>query len=364
MGVTQDPARQGPPLVIWGTGAMGGSIGGVLAREGRRVLFVDKDEDHLRAMRDRGLRITGPITGIHLKEVEAVHPDEVQGHFPTIYLCVKSHHTAGAMKQVAPHLMDRGAVVSVQNGLCEREIAEVVGVGRTVGAFVNFGADYLEPGVIHWGGRGAVVVGELDGRSTRRVTEIHRDLLVFEPEAVLTDNIFGYLWSKLAYASLLFATALTDAPIADVLNEEEFRPLLRALAREVVAVAVVRGVTLEAFDGFDPAAFHPGAPDEWAEDSLDDLVIFNRRSAKSHSGIWRDLAIRRRPTEVDAQLGPVVQLGREVRVMTPLLERLILQIRQIEWGKRTQSWRNLDELRTGGPDWEESPWELEDDLNL
>ncbi|NIR78397.1 MAG: ketopantoate reductase family protein, partial [Gemmatimonadetes bacterium] len=52
-----------------------------------------------------------------------------------------------------------GAVVSIQNGLCELEIAAAVGPGRTVGAFVNFGADVLEPGVIHWGGRGAVVVG-------------------------------------------------------------------------------------------------------------------------------------------------------------------------------------------------------------
>ncbi len=342
---------------------MGGTIGAVLASRGRRVLFVDRDEDHLKAMRERGLRITGPITGLHVP-AEVAHPEEVQGRFPMVYLCVKAQHTREAMEQVEPHLLDQGAVVSIQNGLCEREISEVVGAGRTIGAFVNFGADYVEPGVVHWGGRGTVAVGELDGRTTRRVVGVHDNLLHFEPDALLTENIFGYLWSKLAYAALLFATALTDAPIADVLNEPEYRPLLRALAREVVAVAVVRGVVLERFDGFDPAAFHPGAPDEWAEESLDDLVIFNRRSAKTHSGIWRDLAVRKRPTEVDAQLGPVVRLGRDVRVMTPLVERLILQIRQIEWGKRTQSWRNLEELRTGGPDWDSRPPELGEELNL
>ena len=63
-------------------------------------------------------------------------------------------------------------MVSAQNGLNELAIAEVVGAERTVGAFVNFGADYLEPGVIHYGGRGAVVVGEIDGRITPRVTAI------------------------------------------------------------------------------------------------------------------------------------------------------------------------------------------------
>ncbi|NIR78398.1 MAG: ketopantoate reductase family protein, partial [Gemmatimonadetes bacterium] len=85
------------------------------------------------------------------------------------------------------------------------------------------------------------------------------------PTRVLTDNIFGYLWGKLAYAALLFATALTDASIADVLAEERFRPSLIALAREVVEVAEARGVSLEGFDGFDPAAFRTDAPEGRAE---------------------------------------------------------------------------------------------------
>ena len=93
-------------------------------------------------------------------------------------------------------------------------------------------------------------------------------------------------------------------------------------------------------------------------------MTFNRRSAKTHSGIWRDLAVRRRPTEVDAQMGPMVRLGQEGGVPTPLTERLILQIHQIEWGKRTQSWRNLEELRSGGADWDREPPDLIDTLNL
>ncbi len=364
MGVTPNPppakgppggrssgSYPGPPLVIWGAGAMGGSIGGVLVREGERVLFVERDREHVRVMNQRGLRVTGPVAEFEV-EVQAAHPEEVQGRFPTIFLCVKAHHTREAMGQLTPHLAEQGCVVSIQNGLCELEIAEAVGPGRTVGAFVNFGADYLEPGVVHWGGRGAVVLGEINGRITRRAHGIHELLRLFEPGAILTPNIFGYLWGKLAYAALLFATALTDDSIADVLAEREYRPLLIALAREVVAVAEVRGVSLEAFDGFDPAAFHSLAPEEWAEASLDDLVAFNRRSAKTHSGIWRDLAVRRRPTEVDAQLGPVVRLGRDVRVAAPLTERLIRMVHQIEWGKRPRSWRNLEDLRSEPASWE------------
>jgi 2-dehydropantoate 2-reductase len=323
---------------------MGGTIGGVLARAGQPLVIVDRAKDHVQAMNERGLRITGPLAEFSVP-VKAADPDDLQGLFKTLFLCVKAHHTRAALTQLEPHLADDGAVVSIQNGLCELEIADAVGPERTVGAFVNFGADYLEPGVIHWGGRGAVVVGELDGRTTPRVQAIHALLQRFEPEALLTANIFGYLWGKLAYAALLFATALTDASIADVLAAREHRPLLVALAREVVAVAEARGVPLESFDGFDPAAFQGSAPDARAHASLDDLIAFNRRSAKTHSGIWRDLAVRKRRTEVDAQLGAVVRLAREAGVGAPLTERLIQQIHEIERGQRERTWSNLEELR-------------------
>src|SRR6185436_947390 len=96
-----------------------------------------------------------------------------------------------------------------------------------------------------------------------------------------------------------------------------------ALAREMLAVAEARGVTPEPFDGFDPLAYLPGAAAGAAERSLDALVAHNRRSAKTHSGVWRDLAVRRRPTEVDAQLGVAVRLGVEAGVPTPLTARLV-----------------------------------------
>jgi 2-dehydropantoate 2-reductase len=73
-------------------------------------------------------------------------------------------------------------------------------------------------------------------------------------------------------------------------------------------------------------------------------VAHNRRSAKSHSGIWRDLAVRKRRTEVDAQLGIVVSLGREAGVATPLTARLVDLIHDIENGVRPLSLDNLDAL--------------------
>jgi len=341
--VTVPSPGMGSPLVVWGAGAMGGSVGAALVRTGFDVLFVDKVPEHVTAMNERGLRITGPVDE-YVVPVRAKMPDEVSGEFHSVFLCVKAQHTREAAEQLKPVLAEDGAIVSIQNGLCEVEIAEVVGPDRTVGAFVNFGADYLEPGVIHRGNRGATVVGEIDGSITDRSRKLHSVLQAFEPDAVLTDNIFGFLWGKLAYASLLFATALTDESIADVLAEPRHRPAMIALAREAVGVALKRGIALEGFDGFDPRAFTPGMADSAAHSSLDDLVAFNRASAKSHSGIWRDLAVRKRPTEVDAQLGWIVREGEALGIDTPLTASLIRQIHEIEAGRLSHRWENLDTL--------------------
>ena len=73
-------------------------------------------------------------------------------------------------------------------------------------------------------------------------------------------------------------------------------------------------------------------------------MAFNRRSAKTHSGIWRDLAVRKRRTEVDAQIGIVAELGAEAGVPTPLTARLVELIHEIEEGRRPQSSETLDLL--------------------
>jgi 2-dehydropantoate 2-reductase len=331
------------PILIWGAGAIGGTVGAYFRRAGLDVHFVDIVPDHVERIRAGALRIEGPVDNLTVG-APADTPDTLKGRFVETYLCVKAHHTDGAARQLLPHLADDGFVVSLQNGLNELAIAEIVGRPRTVGAFVNFGADYLEPGVVHYAGRGAVVVGELDGARTPRIEAIHRRLLTFDRDAVLTDNIWGYLWGKLGYGAQLFATALTNASIADALASERHYTLFRAIGREAVAAATARGVKCEGFNGFDPAAFMPDAPEEATRRSFAAMVAHNHASAKSHSGIWRDLAVRKRKTEVDAQIAIIPKLAAETAVSTPVIARLVELIHDVEAGRRPQDWATLDEL--------------------
>ena len=323
------------PIVIWGAGAIGGVLGAYWARAGVDVLLVDIHAEHVAACRE-GLAIEGPVEEFSLP-VHAVVPDDITGKYQKIVLAVKAQATEAAMAALLPHLADNGFVLSAQNGLNERMIASIAGPSRCMGAFVNFGADWQAPGRILFGNRGAVVVGEIDGAVRERAKAMHELLSLFEPNAVLTDDIFAYLWGKLGYGAMLFATALTPDSMSDNFADPARRPALASLAREVMAVAAAEGVTPRGFNGFEPAAFASHANPAAAAVSLSALADFNRHTAKTHSGIWRDLAVRKRRTEVDPQIGIIVDIAKGHDIETPYLARLVSLIHDIENGRRDQS---------------------------
>ena len=331
------------PILIWGAGAIGGVLGAYWARAGIPVLMVDIVPEHVLACRTTGLAISGPVEQFN-QVIPAVTPQELQGHYKTIVLAVKAQATESAVAMLLPHLAPDGFVLSAQNGLNEITIARAVGRERTMGCFVNFGADWLGAGEILFGNRGAVIVGEIDASVRDRTQQMHRDLQVFEPDAVLTDNIWGYLWGKLAYGAMLFATALTtDSMTANFADPKRF-VVFDQLAREVMAVASARGVVPVGFNGFDPACFAPGATATGAMASVAALAEFNRYTAKTHSGIYRDLAVRKRKTEVDPQIGVIAEIGTEVGIPTPGIRCLVGLIHDIEEGRRPMAQETFDVL--------------------
>jgi 2-dehydropantoate 2-reductase len=305
--------------VVIGCGAIGGTIAAGLARDGHEVLVSDADPAVVQAVNAAGLRIDGPVEQFTAL-VRALAPDDLPDRIDgPVLLAVKAHHTGAAAGMLAARLAGEGYVVSLQNGLTSAVLAAAVGPQRVVEAVVNFGADVIEPGLILRGNRATFMIGELDGQPSGRVAALAADIA----DAEATTSILGYVWAKEAYGATLFATAVSDLPIHAVLADPAYRRLLTAVASEVLAQAPVRALPL---DGFDPADL---------DGSFDRLAEFNRRSAKTHSGIYRDLAVRHRPTEADAILGPLAGV---------LVRRIQELITAIERGERTCSRANLDLL--------------------
>ena len=331
------------PLVIWGAGAIGGTLGAHLARAGHEVLLVDTVAEHVEACRTKGLKIFGPVTEF-TQIIPAVTPDELTGRYSRIVLAVKAQATKAALPVLAPHLAPDGFVFSAQNGLNELEIAEAVGAERTMGCFVNFGADWHAPGEILFGNRGAFVVGEIDGTIRDRTRAMHALCHAFEPDAILTSDIWSYLWGKLAYGAMLFATALNHDSMSENFADTRRMPVWLALGREIAATALARGVTPRGFGSFDPMAFAPGRADADGIRVVEWLRDYTAVGAKTHSGIWRDLAVRKRKTEAEAQLMIMPRLAAQKGIATPALNALGRLIKDIEEGRREQSAETFNAL--------------------
>lgn len=334
-------------ITVIGAGAIGGIIGAYLAKGGSDVLLLDVVPEHVEQMQKNGLKIISPEG----EEFLPVKADTVEHFLKTnkkslecVILSVKAQHTKAALEPFLPFMTKNSFVISIQNGLCEYEIAELVGKERTVCGFVNIFSDYLEPGVINYGGKGALVLGEMDGTITPRMQLLEKQLQGLD-ELEISDDTLGYLWGKLGYVNILVATALTNETMADVIDNPKYRVMLMDLASEVLEVAEKKGIRLLPFDDWNPADAYPRDRDiDQMNKQLDIHVKRLRTYTKVHSGIWRDLAVRHRKVESMAHLMPVIKMGEEMGLKLPLTRLNLKLIQEIQDGERDFSVDNLNIL--------------------
>jgi 2-dehydropantoate 2-reductase len=333
---------RGVELTIVGAGAIGGVVGAHLARAGHRVCLVDREREHVEAIRRHGLAVGGRADLVVL--VPACRPEEVRGPIGTLILAVKTLHTTEALRPLVEHLAPDGYVVSFQNGLEEGKIGGLVGPGRVVVACLTFGGHYEGPGRVHYSGPGTLRVGEPDGRLTARVAALARVLADFHP-AEATANIQGFRWGKLILGVVYFATATVDADVVEIFGDPEARRVLGDLAGEAGLVADALGIRVEAFDGFDARAVgrHREAPAAAAH-AWEGQLAYWRSSLAGRTGIWRDLAVRRRPTEAGPILGALLDEAAGAGCPVPRVQKLLGLLAELEAGRRRMGWENLRAL--------------------
>jgi 2-dehydropantoate 2-reductase len=320
------------PIVVWGAGAIGGTIGAHLVRADRSVVFVDVVAEHVRRIAAGTLTIDGPVINFTVG-APAFAPAQFTGVYELFLLAVKSQHTEQAARMIARHLAANGAVVSFQNGLNELVISDVIGRERTIGAALNLPADWIGPGHITYGELASFTIGELDGRHSRRIEDLATILHDVTPHVKISDDIVGDIWGKMAFASLLTASALTNELTRDFVADPALRPLIVGLVREVLMVAQLEQHPARAFQWFQPEAFLRND----TEGIANQLAAFSRSgqtSTKLRSGIWRDLAVRKRPTEVPAQFAILQTAARRHDFAIPLNDHLVTMIIDIEAGRR------------------------------
>ena len=291
-------------VTVFGAGAVGAYFGGRLAEAGASVGFVARGET-LRAIRERGLRVTSPDGNFTIDPARVSADPAELGLADVILLGVKTWQVTEAAHAIRPALGADSFVVPLQNGVeAPDQLADILGAERVVGGLCRIIARIVDPGVIrHEGAAPYVGFGELDGRMSARVARLQA---AFARARGLTaealPDIQGALWRKFLFiASVSGIGAVTRAPIGVLRQRAETRELLERAMWEVRAVAVARGVPLPEAAVGETMAFTDTLPDDGTTSMQRDIMAG-------------------RPSELEAQSGAVVRLGRNVRVETPVHE--------------------------------------------
>ena len=237
-------------VAIVGCGAMGSVYAALMADAGHEVWAVDRWEEHVRAMRENGLRVEG-ASGDRTVRLNATTEAAEIGEADLVVLATKLDGVRAAAEAVRPVLKPDTPVLSIQNGLGGPDIAAgVLGEDRiAIGVVGGFGASMRGPGHAHHNGMEFVRIGEYRGGLTER-TEAVAEIWRSAGFRVLTfDDIHRMVWEKLicncAYSGPCTLTGLT---IGQVLADPDASAISAGCAIEAWEVAQAKGIAVEIDD--------------------------------------------------------------------------------------------------------------------
>src|SRR5499426_3713109 len=239
---------------IFGAGAIGSVVGGMLTKAGRDVTLIDQWPEHVEAMRRQGLRLSGTCGDQQIR-VNAIHVHELQlvtKPFDAVFISVKSYDTEWATALALPYLArPDGVVVDFQNGVNDERVAAVAGRERTLGCVITIGAGLYEAGHAMRTDTGSIgfKIGELDGRDTERARELAK-IMSDVAVAKVTTNLFGERWSKLTVNCMANPIAgLSGLGTAEVRTQPTPRRIAIFVGGEAIKVGRACGHEVEPIYG-------------------------------------------------------------------------------------------------------------------
>ena len=229
-----------------GAGAIGAYYGGQLARAGHDVALYARGEN-LAAIRRSGLEMRTPEGSTVVKVAATDRADDLAAADFAI-LGVKSY-SLDSIGPVARRVAERGAaILPFLNGVETTDHLLALGVSRgaLLGGVTRISVARVQPGVVERRGpMQSVIIGELDGQTTDRVTRIAAAFRDAGADARVSNRIEVDLWQKFIFLSAIAAACgLARTPIGVLRERPRGRRLLQRAVQEAVDVARARGIAL------------------------------------------------------------------------------------------------------------------------
>jgi len=346
-------------IAVVGAGAVGGHVGGHMARAGHDVTLFDPWPAHVAAIRDAGLRLTGLTEPENVTVPVAAHDlCDLQrftgaNAFDVAMISLKSYDTRWAAEMVVDYLKPGGFVVALQNGINEPAVADVLGWGRTVGAIASkISVELHAPGqirrLVKLGGAEHTVfrLGEVHGRITPRLERLVEMFRVVD-SAAATTNLWGERWTKLCVNCMRNPIAAATGRGGNANDRDDgTRRLSIRLGGEAAQVGRALGYRLETLYGVladDMIAAGAGDADAMARAEAIILEQTRGRSDDGRPSMGQDIFKGRR-TEIDFLNGYVARCAGEAGLAAPLNAAIAAVVRDVERGLKPPAPDNLAAL--------------------
>jgi 2-dehydropantoate 2-reductase len=300
-------------IAVLGCGAMGSVYAGLLADAGHEVWAIDVWEEHVRAIRERGLRVDG-ASGDRVVRLPATTDAAEPGPVELVIVATKVRDVVAAAEAARPLLGPDTVVLAMQNGIGGPErLAEALGPERVaVGVAGGFGASIVAPGHVHHNGWELVRLGELEGPATERIERVADAWRSAGFRVQVYDDVRALVWEKLVCnAAFSGVCAITEMTIGEVLDHPDATAVSAACATEAWETARASGAEI-GFD--DPVAY---------------TRAFGARIPDARPSMLLDI-LAGRPCEIDAINGAVPPAARAVGLVAPVNETVAALVRAKE----------------------------------
>ena len=327
-------------VAIYGAGSLGTVLGAYMTKNGVDVELVNRNKAHVAALNEKGAHVIGTV--VMTVPVKAITPDEMEGKYDVIVLLTKQLFNKDVVTMLKDFLSDEGVIVTLQNGIPEPGIAEIVGANHTMGCAVEWGAALIEPGVCELTSEPDSLsfhMGKLEG-ITDEQSEMVKDLLELMCPVHEEPNLMGARWSKLLInATFSGLGTVAGGVFGDVSEDKEGKKIAIRCMKECIDVGHAAGVEFAPVQGKNiTALFYYTNPVKRAIGQLL-IPVAMKKHRLIEPSMLQDIK-HGKPCEVDAINGVVCDFGKKYGVKTPINDRIVEVIKKIQAGELEASKAN------------------------
>lgn len=328
-------------IAIYGAGSLGTILGAFISKGGVQIELINRNKAHIEALQTKGAQVTGTMQ--FCQKVVAYTPENMSGKYDILFLMTKQQHNAVVVQTLKEYLAPDGVLVTFQNGLPEVQIAEILGEERVLGCTVAWGATLKEPGICELTSSPDALsfsLGTVSTKRNRHLDEVKR-VLELMGRVDVEDNFIGTRWSKLLInAAFSGMSAVLGCTFGEAAKRKDSRRIVQALIKECIDVCAAGGIRIEPVQGKDIVKLLDYKSPIKKALSFFIIPIAIRKHAKLKASMLQDIE-KGKLTEVDAINGAVSEYGKKVSCPTPMNDRVVEIIHNIEQGRLTPSFDNL-----------------------